>query len=349
LAVVETVRGGDDDLGTLFEQSAGAAAALDLFFVESISDADNPLGAFGVILGIAGGIPGPPLLRGTRRTGVAVVIDPPAMAGDVSTGNIAAHESGHFLGLYHTTEMALFGAPAIFDDIEDTPRNDPANLMFYTSTGEDTALTPGQGYVMRRHPLVYRPDWLTPASARAAGPAPSPIPTASGGAARAVLPADPFVALVGAMCGAPTRDQLVAAAADAHPADRLHALALDEAETDWVRQRALSLLSHFPEGATAERLAALTTVGPPAQRALAVYTRARAFGAIDPGLALDGLRPHLGAADARVRDRALRALRWVDHEEAEAALRALAQTAPSAADRRLARHVLARRSAAAAR
>ena len=160
LQTIETMMGEDADLARLFRNSAGKPLALNLFFVDLIFDRSNPMTALGVILGVAGGIPGPPLSPGSPRSGVAIVIDPPFIADSVSVGTIAAHESGHYLGLYHTTEQPLAGS--IHDQIEDTPKNSGANLMYYTSDGSDPSLTEGQGFVMRRHALVYNQSWADP-------------------------------------------------------------------------------------------------------------------------------------------------------------------------------------------
>ncbi|MFQ5845019.1 MAG: hypothetical protein ACE5JG_08530, partial [Planctomycetota bacterium] len=153
------------DVATSFEalqtQSAAAPEArLNLFFVNAFT---NPN-----LLGVAGGTPG--LKRnGTIYSGVAMGYD----GFDASfLGSTAAHEAGHYLGLYHTTEYDQFGFPVFpfFDNIEDTPicpvdfttvecptiGND--NLLWpFDIPGvapEDYLLTHGQGHVLLSHPLV---------------------------------------------------------------------------------------------------------------------------------------------------------------------------------------------------
>jgi hypothetical protein len=64
-----------------------------------------------------------------------------------SFGRVAAHEIGHYLGLYHAVE-----ADGTTDQLSDTG---PDNLMNYDpSLSTATGLTPEEGEVMRRHPFV---------------------------------------------------------------------------------------------------------------------------------------------------------------------------------------------------
>ena len=60
-----------------------------------------------------------------------------------------AHEVGHFLKLFHTSEQSFTG---IHDPLPDTPDNDASYLMF--NTGEGNRLSPWQGRVMRSNPWV---------------------------------------------------------------------------------------------------------------------------------------------------------------------------------------------------
>ncbi len=144
------------DMDTLFQSSDGAADnRLNLFFVERFQCIIG--GAFDMgqaIGGIAGGIPGLPYAQGTPHSGVAVstafLADEPATAAVVM-----AHETGHFLGLYHTQENDMFGGGPIYDGIGDTPDDSgaEANLMYF-SAGTDTTLSTGQGFVMNANPWV---------------------------------------------------------------------------------------------------------------------------------------------------------------------------------------------------
>jgi hypothetical protein len=103
-------------LPELFKLSAGAGnIALDVFLVadiESASDAD--LG------GLSGGTPVPFGMHGTGASGIAIAAD---MLSDqpVQLGRTLAHELGHALGLFHTTERN----GEVFDAFSDTPSCSP--------------------------------------------------------------------------------------------------------------------------------------------------------------------------------------------------------------------------------
>jgi hypothetical protein len=107
--------GQPDDMERLFALSGDVGNRyLNLFLVRSI-------GAGGGILGIAGGIPGPQLVQGTVHSGVVVTtfgglheLHPADVTLQADT---MAHELGHYLGLYHTTERG----GTWFDPIGDTP------------------------------------------------------------------------------------------------------------------------------------------------------------------------------------------------------------------------------------
>lgn len=182
--VVDSVSAHGDELFELFALSAGHSnRALDLFFVADIATRDG----FS-LLGLAGGIPGPPLLHGTQRSGVVVNMsdwlaaagDPAALAAAVTTVELViAHETGHYLGLYHTTErngQALDpnGVSGV-DPLSDTPicpdsadasgnrilsadecgtAGGGDNLMFWSPHPQARTLTPQQTLVLRKNPLV---------------------------------------------------------------------------------------------------------------------------------------------------------------------------------------------------
>jgi hypothetical protein len=144
---------------------------VNLFFVNSLE-----LGSEGMtVLGIAGGLPGP-TVNGTPHSGVLVN----TLGGltrlssaDVKTAGItAAHETGHFLGLYHPTESS----GDRFDPISDTPECPISqdangdgrvaasecigfgsdNFMFWADNGEGNQIvsTAGQQFVLQRAQLV---------------------------------------------------------------------------------------------------------------------------------------------------------------------------------------------------
>lgn len=152
--IVDGFQGPDNDLELLFRNSEGNERnTLNLFFVSELRQG-GPFAGAGLVLGIAGGIPGPPLVQGTSRSGVAIAVDShsnPQLPFPASLAKTMAHEAGHFLGLFHTSEQALFG-PQIHDPIDDTPENDEDYLMF--NTGQGDQISESQGVVMRINPWM---------------------------------------------------------------------------------------------------------------------------------------------------------------------------------------------------
>ena len=180
----------ESDLGSLFQLSSNPQAtdnAVNIFLVHSI--VGGGLNGY-TILGESGGIPGTPI-RGTTSSGLAVTTaNFPLGLDDIAL--TAAHETSHWLGLFHTTEARGNS----FDPLPDTPQcpvvpydtnldgimepqecvtQDATNLMFWTSVATIPAsiLTPNQGFVMLRNPIV------TP-------PTPIPVTIASAPAGRTV-------------------------------------------------------------------------------------------------------------------------------------------------------------------
>jgi hypothetical protein len=108
---------------------AGPGNAMSLFLVNSLVSSQGGVYTFA---GIDGTIPGPSSLGGTVASGALVSVADLAMAtlptscqgaidlsgcGADFTAYVAAHEAGHFLGLYHVTEQG----GALFDPVKDTP------------------------------------------------------------------------------------------------------------------------------------------------------------------------------------------------------------------------------------
>jgi len=175
--------------------SANVGNFMNLFLVQGLSSSDST-GSF-LVVGIDGTIPGPSSFNGTVQSGAVISIadlyfrtSTASCAGAVdivncgadSVAHIAAHESGHFLGLFHTTERE----GAAFDPLTDTPKcpcltcssaadrpqcgtanprigasrclspscGGGDNLMFWLlAPGEK--LSTQQGQVMRLNPLVH--------------------------------------------------------------------------------------------------------------------------------------------------------------------------------------------------
>ena len=149
----------------LFRLSAGAPdAAANVFVVDSIDPGK------GDPFGKSGGTPGPPGMHGTGSSGVVVEV------GQL-TGRTLAHELGHWLGLFHTSEaMSATGdAACVFEPLQDTPEchvdrdtdgdghlsceecagAGAENLMFPTAC-EATELSPQQIAILRTAPVLHR-------------------------------------------------------------------------------------------------------------------------------------------------------------------------------------------------
>jgi len=153
--------------------------AVNIFFV-----ADLPY------LGLAGGVPSPPILQGTLKSGVsanmssymaAVAAQDQTMIDEASEEvvRIVAHETGHFLGLFHTVEkngLALGGEGINGEDpLSDTttcPDSADAdgnnqlgptecagqgadNLMFWSPPPGAYALTAQQSTIMLANPTTH--------------------------------------------------------------------------------------------------------------------------------------------------------------------------------------------------
>lgn len=150
-ASADALRGGDQVralLSTAADSGRWGTAA-NLFVVKSLD----------FTAGYAGAIPGVPGLLGRRSSGIVLT-----KYADVETmGALAAHELGHFLGLWHTSEPEGTGA---FDLLSDTPTcvlgtprascPDRGNLLFPSFVARGALeVSPGQAEVLRRSPWLY--------------------------------------------------------------------------------------------------------------------------------------------------------------------------------------------------
>ncbi|MDI7269768.1 MAG: hypothetical protein QME96_17400, partial [Myxococcota bacterium] len=138
------------EVGPLMAQSAGRTEwSVNVFFIHDFS-------GWG-LLGIAGGVPGPSTVHGTTHSGVIVCLDCAWLVGGAFLGQVIAHEVGHYLGLFHSTEnTGSTGYPYGGDPIADTREGDRSNLMYWEARG-GRSLSAGQGWVIRRSPTVLPP------------------------------------------------------------------------------------------------------------------------------------------------------------------------------------------------
>lgn len=155
------INGDTGELGDLFETSAGLTdERINLFIVNSFS------GLFASAAGIAGSVPIPMQVNGTRTSGVAILYQTSVL----NMEETIAHEMGHALGLYHTSEFNNGGAASQLDPISDTPTcpalgmSDPGtcpddtNVMFPQLTGSFFSFSAGQGVVLAPAVHVRRQD-----------------------------------------------------------------------------------------------------------------------------------------------------------------------------------------------
>jgi hypothetical protein len=183
---------------------AGATRSMALFFVDDLERSDEPAGF--QLLGLDGAIPGMAAANGTTAGGAAVsssdlfsilgcnnALDP-RNCGPDAVALVAAHETGHFLGLFHPTEdrgddfdpladtascvCALCetdqaeakacgtnrdgGQPTVVDNTVcngSTQQCGGANLLMFWLVSQDNKgdVTPEEGSVMRGNPLISAP------------------------------------------------------------------------------------------------------------------------------------------------------------------------------------------------
>jgi hypothetical protein len=188
----------DAGLGQLLQLSQ-PGNAMNLFLLPAIVETSSP--DLASTVGLDGTIPGPATVSATvqsgavvsaanlranpQRCGAGLGLVRPACGADV-TSYIAAHETGHFLGLYHTAEQS----GTAFDPLGDTPQcrcdtcapealrgqcgsaavqigtagecnqstltcGGVGNLMFWVLTSSSAAkVSPQQSELMRANPLV---------------------------------------------------------------------------------------------------------------------------------------------------------------------------------------------------
>ena len=169
--VLYTVTGASDLLSVPADTGAGSplrqvptlsglasnAVAANIFFVRELSSDD------GGLYGISMGIPAALTIPGSISSGVVVNVSAHMTEAGFDTrelGQTITHETGHSLGLFHTSERD----GTAWDTISDTPQcvgadpldsaacPDGANFMFWS--GRDFQVSGGQAYVLVRSPVV---------------------------------------------------------------------------------------------------------------------------------------------------------------------------------------------------
>lgn len=161
------------ELVSLSERPEGgedASLSANVFFVESMQLNSGFGGVQSGAIGISLGLPGPAGLHGTPGSGVVFTSEymgeeeTESSLGDTVNGNdltgiVLAHELGHYVGLFHTSEQ--FGQG--YDPLDDTPEctsgfptqcPDLGNLMFPMAGADHTEVTQGQSYVIQANPLT---------------------------------------------------------------------------------------------------------------------------------------------------------------------------------------------------
>jgi len=151
---INSIEGPKSDLSRLFGAGSGLPAGLNVFFVEQIKLHSGGFPGSDLLYGLSGGIPGPPRQVGCDRCGVAVSVTNPPGQADL-LGILMAHETAHYLGLFHSTEPPPEGGGAsIHDNLPDTPKDAGDNLMFYSVTDQSASLTAQQSVTLRASPWL---------------------------------------------------------------------------------------------------------------------------------------------------------------------------------------------------
>ncbi len=299
-----TASAGFSDVSTRAEYDAllasstgvGSAPALNLFVVGSMS------GDFQNALGVAGGVPGSPMVHGTKRSGVAYT-----PTGDTGyDASVLAHEVGHLAGLFHTSEYQIAG----FDPLADTPTcpnimntnptncPDVSNVMFPVAYGGSIMTTwqarVMQGSALYRGALTEGGPFSPPLSPAPPSPSPSPLFAPTPSSLKSVVARSPRSdlerTLTGHFCA--RSPEIVDVLATQSDPSELLGLAADTDAFDVTRAHAISVLARMSEttpsgdAATELRLAVESVLADPDAGRQAILAAARAAASIDVETAL---------------------------------------------------------------
>lgn len=177
LSVINTIYGANSEFAELMELSKGDPHGIDIFLVDEILGNKSGFS----LLGLSGGIPGPAIAHGLASSGVVIALGfyfPQVNKGFKDQqvrqlGQTIAHETGHYLGLFHTSE----GRGTKHDPLSDTqkclPKNDKngdgylfgsectgkgaENLMFWAASAAAEQITLEQRSILLRNPFCQLP------------------------------------------------------------------------------------------------------------------------------------------------------------------------------------------------
>lgn len=145
-----------EEVGRMMRTSTevGRTRALNVYCVRTFEAPLNP------VVGLSGGIPGPGW-NGGRDSGIALKMEPFFQCADClnAYASLMAHEIGHYLGFYHTSEANLQS----WDPLDDTPNCDEPDLricpdwsyvMFPVIHPANNIWSPAQRAIAKTHPIV---------------------------------------------------------------------------------------------------------------------------------------------------------------------------------------------------
>jgi hypothetical protein len=158
-AVLDMSDDADPEVDALFASAEPSdPRTLSLFLVQEINDSSG-----GTVFGVSGGPPGAAGIPGNSQSAIAVGTADLATDPEF-TAKVIAHEMGHFMGLFHTTEKDFSSTDPLSDTPEctDTDGNGTASseecpdggyLMFWSA--KSVTVSDDQGWVLSRSPAAH--------------------------------------------------------------------------------------------------------------------------------------------------------------------------------------------------